>query len=80
MTFLDCLKHFISEKGENHIEELDGLELFNDFKNNPIELKKRRIDIDNKDYIINLEYHFKNYEYILNGKSQEIEKNMVIVI
>ena len=35
-----CLKHFISEKGENHIEELDGLELFNDFKNNPIELKK----------------------------------------
>ena len=30
----------MSEKGENHIEELDGLELFNDFKNNPIELKK----------------------------------------
>ena len=40
LTFIDCLKHFISEKGENRIEELDGLELFKDFKNNPIELKK----------------------------------------
>ena len=40
LTFIDCLKHFISEKGENRIEELDGLVLFNDFKNNPLELKK----------------------------------------
>ena len=43
-------------------------------QNNPIELKKRRIDIDNKDYIINLEYHFNNYEYILNGKKSRTNR------
>lgn len=38
--FFRLFQTFYDEKGENHIEELDGLELFNDFKNNPLELKK----------------------------------------
>ena len=37
LTFLECLDYFMNK---NYIEELEGLKLFNDIKNNSEELKK----------------------------------------
>ena len=74
LTFLDCIKYFSSEKDENYIKELDGLQLFKDLKNDSIELKNKNIDTDDKEYIETLEYHLKYYEKIINLKKSRNRK------
>ena len=37
-------------------------------KNNPIEKRKKHINITDDSYLEHLEYYFKNYEEILSGK------------
>ena len=56
LTFLYCLKQFVNQKS---IEELNGLELYEDMKKNPNELKKKNIDINDKEYLLCLDYHLK---------------------
>ena len=74
LTFLDCIKYFSSEKDENYIKELDGLQLFKDLKNDSIELKNKNIDTNDKEYIETLEYHLKYYEKIINLKKSRNRK------
>jgi len=38
---------------------LNGLELYEDMKKNPKELKKKNIDINDKKYLLCLDYHLK---------------------
>ena len=76
LTFLDCIKYFSSEKDENYIKELDGLQLFKDLKNDSIELKNKNIDTDDKEYIETLEYHLKYYEKIINLKKSRNRKQI----
>ena len=65
LTFLDCLDYFMNK---NYLEELQGLKLYNDIKNNSEELKKININIDDKYYLETLEYYLSNYESILSHK------------
>lgn len=65
LTFLDCLKHFVNQKS---IEELNGLELYEEMKKNPKELKKKNIDLNDKEYLVCLDYHLKEYAEILGRK------------
>ena len=74
LTFLDCIKYFSSEKDENYIKELDGLQQFKDLKNDSIELKIKNIDTNDKEYIETLEYHLKYYEKIINLKKSRNRK------
>ena len=71
LTFLDCLDYFMNK---NYIEELQGLKLYNDIKNNSEELKKININIDDKDYLETLEYYLSNYESILSHKKKKKKK------
>ena len=65
LTFLDCLKHFVNQK---NIEELNGLQLYEDMKKDSNELEKKNIDINDKEYLLCLDYHLKEYEEILGRK------------
>ena len=58
LTFLQCLKHF---RGEETIQELEGMKLFNDIK---YELNKD----DDDDYIRTVEIYIKTYEKIIYRK------------
>ena len=71
LTFLECLDYFMNK---NYIEELQGLKLYNDIKNNSEELKKININIDDKDYLETLEYYLSNYESILSHKKSRKKK------
>ena len=59
LTFLQCLKHF---RGEETIQELEGMKLFNDIK---YELNN---DDDDDDYIRTVEIYIKTYENIIYRK------------
>ena len=65
LTFLDCLKHFVNQK---NIEVLNGLQLYEDMKKDSNELDKKNIDINDKEYLLCLDYHLKEYEEILGRK------------
>ena len=58
LTFLQCLKHF---RGEETIQELEGMKLFNDIK---YELNND----DDDDYIRTVEIYIKTYENIIYRK------------
>ena len=60
LTFLQCLKHF---RGEETIQELEGMKLFNDIK---YELNKDDDDDDN--YIRTVEIYINTYEDIIYRK------------
>ena len=66
LTFLQCLEHYSSTK---NYEELNEMRVFNDEKKN----------MEDKDYVENLDYYLKNYEEIIKGKksrkSKERKKN-----
>ena len=59
LTFLQCLKHF---RGEETIQELEGMKLFSDIK---YELNN---DDDDDDYIRTVEIYIKTYENIIYRK------------
>lgn len=71
LTFLQCLEHYCSTK---NYEELNEMRVFNDEKKN----------MEDKDYVENLDYYLKNYEEIIKGKksrkSKERKKNRKIKI
>ena len=65
LTFLDCVNHFI---GNEKIDVLDGLKLFNEMIEDTKELRNKNIDLDNNDYLEHLRHYFENYKEILEGK------------
>ena len=56
IIFIDCLKHF---RGSQKIEELEGLQKFNNIKSKYE---------DDKEYLASLEYYIMHYEEIMNNK------------
>ena len=65
LSFKECIEHFANKKS---IEILKGLITFEQMKNNPIEKRKKHINITDDSYLEHLEYYFKNYEIILSWK------------
>ena len=66
LTFSDCLEYL---SGDKHLEQLNGLELFSEFK----EIKQdylRKYD-DGEEYVKILKYHLKEYKNIINKKNQK---------
>ena len=64
LTFLDCLEYL---SGDKHFEQLNGLELFSEFK----EIKQdflQKYD-DGEEYVKILKHHLKEYKNIINRKS-----------
>ena len=68
MTFLDCVNHFI---GNEKIDVLDGLKLFNEMIEDTKELTNKYIDLDDNDYLKHLRHYFENYKEILEGESNK---------
>ena len=63
LTFSDCLEYL---NGDKHFDQLNGLELFSEFK----EIKKdylKKYD-DGEEYVKLLKYYLKKYEIIINKK------------
>ena len=67
ITFIQCLKHFINQE---HIKELEGMNCFNDIKNEI--LKKFRKD--GNEYIETLECYLNDYEEIIKNKKPRKSK------
>jgi len=65
LNFLECVDHFVNK---NPNEILKGLITFDQMKNNPLELKKKKIVKGDDNYLDILEYYLNNYEKILDGK------------
>ena len=64
LTFLDCLEYL---RGDKHFDQLNGLELFSEFK----EIKQdflKKYD-DGEEYVKLLKYYLKEYKNIINKKS-----------
>ena len=69
LTFLDCLEYL---SGDKYFEQLNGLELFSEFK----EIKQDfliKYD-DGEEYVKILKYHLKEYKNIINKSSRESSK------
>lgn len=60
ITFIDCVEHFIEDK---KIEELNGLTLFSELKNNIINKHKK----DGESYYENLGIFLKGFKNKING-------------
>ena len=73
LTFSDCLEYL---SGDKHFEQLNGLELFSEFK----EIKEdylQKYD-DGEEYVKILKYHLKEYKNIINRKSsRDSSKKMI---
>ena len=63
LTFIECLRHF---RGSERINELEGLNGFDNIKN------KYENDID---YLETLNYYIYNYEIITNKKRSQKKLN-----
>lgn len=66
----DCFEHF---SGNNVIDELEGMELFNEISEITSEYLEKYED--GKDYIQQLEYYLKNYENIIKNKRSRKERS-----
>ena len=71
LTFLDCVDHFI---GNEKLEILEGMTLFEEMKDDHAQLGKRNIDLNDESYLENLKYYFENYESILKAKKSRNRK------
>ena len=70
LTFLDCLEYL---RGDKYFEQLNGLELFCDFKEIKQDYLKKYND--GEEYVKHLKYYLKEYEIIINKKiSRESSK------
>ena len=58
LSFLDCLEHIMEQK---NIDVLKGIKPFSEFKNNPVELRKMKLDPNDGDYLATFEDVLKNY-------------------
>ena len=58
LSFLDCLEHIMEQK---NIDVLKGIKPFFEFKNNPAELRKMKLDPNDGDYLATFEDVLKNY-------------------
>ncbi len=65
LTFLDCVDHFIDNE---KIDILDGLKLFSEMIEDPVELKNKNIALGDNGYLKQLNYYFINYKDILYRK------------
>ena len=65
LTFLDCVNHFI---GNEKIDVLNGLKLFNEMIEDTEELENKNINLDDNDYLKHLRHYFENYKEILERK------------
>ena len=72
LSFLECIDHFSNKKPN---ELLKGMKQFEQFKNQPLKLKKNFIDSSNEDYMSSLEYYLMNYENILNRKNSRRKRH-----
>ena len=63
LTFLDCLEYL---RGDKYFEQLNGLELFCDFKEIKQDYLKKYND--GEEYVKHLKYYLKEYEIIINKK------------
>lgn len=70
IKFKDCLEHF---SGNKFVEELEGMELFNEIS----EIKSEYLEKyeDGKEYIQQLEYYLKNFETIIKNKRARKERS-----
>ena len=66
----DCFEHF---SGNKVINELEGMELFNEISEITSEYLEKYED--GKDYIQQLEYYLKNYENIIKNKRSRKERS-----
>ena len=64
LTFSDCLEYL---KGEKHFEQLNGLELFSEFKEIKQDYLKKYND--GEEYVKLLKYHLKEFKNIINRKN-----------
>ena len=64
LTFLECLEYL---RGEKHFEQLNGLELFSEFKEIKIDYLKKYDD--GEEYVKLLKYYLRKYEIIISKKS-----------
>ena len=71
LTFLDCVDHFI---GNEKLEILEGMTLFEEMKDDHAQLEKRNIDLNDESYLENLKFYFENYESILKAKKSRNRK------
>jgi len=71
LTFLNCVDHFI---GNEKLEILEGMTLFEEMKDDHAQLEKRNIDLNDESYLENLKYYFENYESILKAKKSRNRK------
>ena len=64
LTFSDCLEYL---KGEKHFDQLNGLELFSEFKEIKQDYLKKYND--GEEYVKLLTYHLKEFKNIINRKN-----------
>jgi len=64
LTFLECLEYL---RGEKYFEQLNGLELFSEFKEIKLDYLKKYDD--GEEYVKQLKYYLKKYEIIISKKS-----------
>jgi hypothetical protein len=73
LTFSDCLEYL---KGEKHFEQLNGLELFSEFKEIKQDYLKKYND--GELYVKQLKYSLKEYENLINKKNPRKKRNKKI--
>ena len=67
LNFFQCMKHF---RGEEHIDILESLNTFIDFKD-------KIIDEEGNDYYETLKYNLDNFDRIINIKSSKKSNNLI---
>lgn len=73
LTFIECLNHFIKK---NYIKVLDGLTYFDEIIKDSRELKRKRIEKEDKEYLCILKNYLNDYEKELyKRKPKESKKN-----
>jgi len=77
LTFADCLKYL---RGDKYFEQLNGLELFSEFKKIKQDYLKKYND--GEEYVKLLKYYIKEYECLINRKnsrksSKKRRKNII---
>ena len=78
LTFIDCLNHLINK---NYINVLDGLTYFDEIIKDSRELKRKRIEKEDKEYLVTLKNYLNNYEReIYKRKPRKSKKNNEYII
>ena len=73
LSFIECLEHFSNVKP---VDILKGLKLFDEMKNDPVELNKKKIVVGDNDYLIHLDQYIKRYANIINARRSSKRKKI----